>query len=97
MFRVPWGTLSLNQQLWFVQIWEGFLRLLLGYYFSRRHPFTSEERHLSCEVMFLSVTMEDVGSDTYLVIGDESGCLTDYSAQENTSQRIMQSCPSRGG
>ena len=42
--------------------------------------------------MFLGVTMEDVRGDTfYLVIGDESGCLTDYSAQEDTS------CPSQGG
>ena len=64
----------------------------MGYCFSSRHPSTSEERHLSCGVMFLGVTVEDVRGDTfYLVTGDESGSLTDYSAQEHTS------CPSRGG
>ena len=37
------------------------------------------------------------GDIFYLVIEDESGCLKDYSAKEDTSQRIMQSCPSQGG
>ena len=49
-------------------------------------------------VMFLIVTMGEVGGDTFqLVIGDEAGCQTAYSVQDSTSKRIIQSCPSWGG
>ena len=96
VFRLSWGgTLSLNQQLWFFQIWEGFLRLLVGYSSQADMPLRLR-RHI-CHVgsCFWVVQWEEVGGDTfYLVIVDESGCLR---LQNTGKQSNMQSCPSWEG
>lgn len=60
------------------------------------------EKPLSCMVMmFLGVTMQDVGGDTFHLVRDErcdtfhlvrdedeAGCLAAYSAWDSTSQRV---------
>ena len=50
-------------------------------------------------MMFLGITMQEVGGDTFHPVRDEdeAGCLTAYSAQDSTSQRTVYSCASQGG
>ena len=81
------GISVLNHRLWLDQIWEAFVRPLAGYCFSTGRA--SQERHLSCMVMFLGVTVGRVGDyPLHVGIGDEAGCLTAYNVQDSTSQEL---------
>ena len=45
---IPYVDVSVPAQvLWFDHVWEGFLKLLVGYWFSIRELCTSQERHLT--------------------------------------------------